>query len=240
MNFSKSATAAGLALVVSAGATWASTITGTYQFQNAGVACNAFSVGGVTCAAAQNDFYTPQLAFTVDPHLPTLQVYGDTFKAGGGQSPNEVNQYNVSGLGIGGANSDGEANIGELEDLELEFSHAVTITGFEVQSAGANQVGSFRAIGNPSEQFNITENSYVVGSPQGFSPTPGNATGTSFVFGIASGTGITTSAGYSLASITVEFEKKDEPEIIPVPPAAPLLGGALALLAWRARRGKPA
>ena len=238
MKFSTGALVASLGLAVSAGGAWASTVTGTYQFIGTSTACNAFSIGSSTCVASSGDFYKPDLAAPLDPHLPELQVFGDTFVQQGGESPNEVNQYMVSGLGIGGENSDGEANIGELEDLELVFSHEVTITGFAVQSAGANQTGSFRAIGESGQTFDITENSYVVGSPQSFSPASGTSTGTSFLFGIASGTGITTSAGYSLASVTVEFEKKDEPEIVPVPPAAPLLAGALGLLVWRGRRNR--
>lgn len=82
---------------------------------------------------------------------------------------------------------------------------------------------------NPSQPF-----PYVPADEQFFTQVPVGVTGSMFEIQPVVG-----SDGFFVAAATFEFEE-DEPSEVPVPPAAPLLGGALALLAWGARRSKRA
>ncbi|MEM9250292.1 MAG: hypothetical protein AAGB05_16560 [Pseudomonadota bacterium] len=131
------------------------------------------------------------------------------------------------GLGV---NSDtpNDAKIEGFDVLTLEFDTTVTLLSFEIWGARNGQQG---------ELGGATAFDYGRGITEIVLAEDDRSTGEFFSW--QNGLIPTTDSGFLLHSVTIEVAEVD-PEVIPVPPALPLLGGALGLLAWRARRAKKA
>ena len=217
----------------------------TYQFYDNGSVCFANSSGNSPACSAGNEVYVPTLFEPIPEHFPSIEVFSTDLSESqepGQGVPSDVNHFQP-GIGIGGNPSEAGPWIGNLEDLVVRFSHEVDVISFGLSGRTPPENGGtalFGVLGATQTPFDYDNAFYGADGqePQVFVlDTP--RTGSSFVLSNEESEEDLAKTGFAFAEITIEFEKK-EPEIIPVPPAAPLLGGALALLAWRARRGKRA
>lgn len=201
----------------------ATAATATYTFNGDVVLCGVNAPEG-TCATPGSPY---DLTFTrSDGSAPTLSATG----AGtdGGSTLEGINHFDI-GLGVGDSAGNASSRIGQLEDIVLTFGSQVTIESFEVDAfRRGDQQGQLFVNPIVSEFFDFNRSETI---------DPENViSGTVFTWtNITPSVEPTDGVGYFLSSVTVSFE---DPEIIPVPPALPLLGGAIGLLIWRARKAK--
>lgn len=241
MKYSGLALGVASGVVLSTGA--ASAIEFTYQFGGNGAVCYApTSPDTPKCSTDDTDYSVTTLGASTPLGFPDVSVFGSRL----GVSDNSVNQFQP-GLGIGAKDTPSGAWIGAQEDLIVTFSDQVDIVGFEL-SGRTNNVGpaggtaQFSASGDPEPDPFPYENFFYGAAdqvPESFD-LASPVTGSSFIFSNEESADDRAKTGFAVYSITIDYEPNEEPQVIPVPPAAPLLGGALALLVWRARRSKRA
>ncbi|MEM0936884.1 MAG: hypothetical protein AAF646_06460 [Pseudomonadota bacterium] len=205
--------------------------TGSYKCGDELLPDISLSSDGGACVAPAGNPYTPQLGVAPPVGAPTLTVTGES------TGPDDVNQFG-RGLSIGDLSSSGRANVGAGETLFLDFSDDVTLLGFSALGFGSTQTGRAFDPSDPGGTF--VDFVYDI-DPAGVEVDAGSTFGPAQTF---AWTNLTPNSeilfgdgGFFLRSVTVSFEVDDMP-VIPVPPALPLLGGAIGLLVWQTRRSK--
>ena len=225
-------------LAVGAGAASASTLV-DYTFHNLG--------GQRVVCVAPGDSRLPGATQCTDPQSVSGSIPGapDVLVS----SSSGLARFDL-GFGAGTEQVDDKVQPGE--NVKLEFLGQVpTLVSLRLAyfSDQPQQLNIFDSANQDYFSLNI-----VVNSPTDFwaatgatvgDPFPYSATDAQFLTEVqvgASGSvfGIEprgNSDGFFVAGATFEFES-EHPSEIPVPPAAPLLGGALVLMLWRARRAR--
>ncbi len=228
---------AACALSLPAAAHASTTVEITYDFTGS-YSCGAPSDAPEACEDAANN-YEPNYSLSFSPtspvvDAPDLEVFGGTF------DPTlqrlEVSQF-AGGLSVGDENSSGGSQIGSDETLFLSFLDGdVDLLEFEIRSFKNGQDGKVEDGGVFEFVYGAGDTPFDLRSD----PDGEDFVDSLFRFTNVTPTGDDLASGYFLKSVTIGVEVHDDPEIIPVPPALPLLGGALGLMFWRARKAKKA
>jgi hypothetical protein len=211
---------------------------------------------GSECRAQSSADTTPRLCDDVEEYpspagiAPSLSVSAFEFVFSNGlPSPEPSLNIDANGIGIGpdtptdpqfdtpGDSRVAEGNAFNWEAIRLEWDMPVSLTQLTVRSSPeSTAMQSIQILG--ANRFPITmempfRNGVTdIGTPSFHTITFDTPLYGSTFYIRPSVTGPDPFAGYWLTSA--------EATVVPVPPALPLLGGAIALLAWRARGARKA